>query len=317
MRLITCVAFCAALLLSNASSLVCFGQQPAKGPVERKPVAKKASTTDERSVIRQGSEDFEKAFNAGNAKSIAALWTVDGEYVDETGQSFSGRDAIEAGYESFFANNPKAKIQVLVDSLRLLNDSTALEDGRTIVTPPPADAPGIGKYTAIHVKVDGKWYMSTVRDTRIETPSNYRNLSDLEWLIGTWTAEEFGLETTSVCRWVANKSFVERRYTITHSDGTTASGVQMIGWNPANGNVQSWNFSPDGGHAVGIWAQKENGWVAEIHGVSGNGIPTHAVNLLTRLDDGAYTWQSINRSIGGAMLTDTDEVVLKRQSDEQ
>ena len=59
--------------------------------------------------------------------------------------------------------------------------------------------------------------MSTVRDARIETPSAYRNVADLEFLIGVWTAEEHGVKTESVCRWVANKSFVERSYTVTHA----------------------------------------------------------------------------------------------------
>ena len=138
--------------------------------------------------------------------------------------------------------------------------------------------------------------MSTVRDTRVETPSTYRNVADLEWLIGTWTAEEHGAKTESVCRWVANKSFVERSYTVTHADGTTTSGVQLIGWNPPAGHVQSWNFSSDGGHAVGVWSPREGGWSAEIRGVTGDGAPTTAVNLLTRLDDNAYAWQSVQRT---------------------
>ena len=99
---------------------------------------------------------------------------------------------------------------------------------------------------------------------------------------------------------------------ITHADGQSASGVQLIGWNPQEGHVQSWNFSSDGGHAIGVWTPREGGWSAEIQGVTGDGTPTTAVNLLTKLDDNAYVWQSINRTAGGQLLPDTDEVVLKR-----
>src|SRR5690606_22262993 len=105
---------------------------------------------------------------------------------------------------------------------------------------------GLGKYTAVHVKVDGKWMISTVRDVAIETPSTYQNHADLEWLIGTWTAEVHGAKLDSVCSWIANKSFVERRYSLTAHDGTQTTGVQIIGWNPQAGHVQSWNFSSDG-----------------------------------------------------------------------
>ena len=77
--------------------------------------------------------------------------------------------------------------------------------------------------------------------------------------------------------------------------------------------MQSWNFSSDGGHAVGVWSPRAGGWSAEVRGVTGDGMPTVAVNLLTRLDDNAYVWQSIRRTLGGTALPDTDEVVLKRR----
>ncbi len=82
------------------------------------------------------------AFNKGDAKAIAALWTEDGEYIDDTGRSFVGRDAIEKGYAEFFAANPNAKIQISIDSLRLLSSDTAIEDGRAVADSPPGALPG-------------------------------------------------------------------------------------------------------------------------------------------------------------------------------
>ena len=121
------------------------------------------------------------------------------------------------------------------------------------------------------------------------------------------------LDRSFIRSWVANKSFVERKFTITHADGTKTSGVQLIGWNPLGGHVQSWSFSPDGGHAIGVWSPQQNGWTAEMHGVTGDGTPTTSVNLLMRLDDNAYVWQSVQRKAGDVALPDTDEVVLKRK----
>jgi uncharacterized protein (TIGR02246 family) len=271
-----------------------------------------ASAADELAAIRAGSQAFTAAFNKQDAKSLAALWTEDGDYTDDSGNRFVGRPAIEKVYAGYFAAHPQARIQIVIDSLRQLSDSAAIEDGRAIVEPPPVGAPGFGKYTTVHVKVGGKWLMSTVRDTQVKTPSGYDKVADLEWLIGTWTAEEHGAKTKSVCRWVANKSFVQRDYTVTQSDHTTTSGVQLIGYNPEKGQIQSWNFSSDGGHASGVWSPRENGWSAEMRGVTGNGMPTTAVNRLTKLDDNAYVWQSVQRTAGGAPLPDADEVVLNR-----
>lgn len=266
------------------------------------------------SEVRATCEMFVTAFNDGDAQAVAALWTEKGEYVDEAGQVYSGREAIEQAYAKFFADHEGAKIHVKIESLRLVSDGVAIEEGRAEVEPTPDGAPGSTKYVCVHNKVGRDWLMASVRDTFVPKPSNYQSISDLEWLIGTWVAEERGAKMESVCRWVADKSFVERKYTTTHHDGTKQSGVQIIGFNPQTKAVQSWNFSPDGGHAVGLWVPIDSGWRATMHGVAGDGTVTTSINVLTRLDDNAYSWKSIERTAGDVSLPDSDEVVVKRQT---
>jgi uncharacterized protein (TIGR02246 family) len=253
------------------------------------------------------------AFNQGDAKAIAALWTEDGEYIDDRGRRFAGRDAIEKGYAEFFTENPGLVIQLAVESLRLVSPNTAIEDGLASVKSDSGVGGGVSRYTVVHVKEDGKWLMASVRDTAIEAPAAVRSAADLQWLIGTWVAEEHGVQTESVCRWAVDGRFIERRYTTTQFDGTKTSGVQWIGWNAQGGHVQSWDFSSDGGHAVGVWSPTEGGWQAKVEGITGDGIATAAVNRLTRLDDNAYAWQSVRRFLGDVPLPDTDEVVIKRR----
>jgi len=268
---------------------------------------------DDLAAIRDSSRAFVQAFDKGDAKAIAALWTEDGDFTDDTGRVFSGRAAIEKEYAAFFAAHPGVKLKLTIDSLKRVSPHTVIEDGRAALDPAPTGPPAVSKYMAIHVRIDSQWLMSTVRDTRIETPSGYQRVQDLEWLIGKWTAEEHGAKTESVCRWVANKSFALRTFTTTQPGGATSSGVQLIGWSPETGQMQSWTFNSDGGHAVGIWSPHAGGWSAEIRGVTGEGVATTAVNRLTKLDDNAYTWQSVERTAGGQSLPDTEEVVLRRQ----
>lgn len=274
--------------------------------------AEEKSHRADRDAIEAASKAFVAAFNAHDAAAVAAAWTVDGAYVDETGETYEGREAIEKEYADFFAANPGVKLRLFVDSIRLLSDDAAMEDGRAFVDSPDGASPAFGKYVAVHVKTDGKWLMSLVRDTRVEVASAHANVADLEWLIGEWSAEDRGVSMTSVCRWVANKSFVERKYALTQPDGTTTAGVQIIGWNPETGRVQSWAFNSDGGHAVGVWSPVENGWSAETVGTTGEGASTRATNHLTKLDDGAYAWRSTDRSVNGIPLPDTEEIVMKR-----
>src|SRR5262245_17357768 len=268
---------------------------------------------EELNAIRRGSKVFADAFNRADANAVARLWTPDGDYIDETGRKFQGREAIEKEYADFFQENRGVKIHIVIDSLRMIARDAAIEDGRAILDPAPAGAPGTTKYTAVHVKADGQWLMSTVRDIRLQETSARGRLADLQWLIGTWTAEEHGARSRSVCRWIADQTFVERTYSTKQPDGAVSSGVQIIGFSPESGRVQSWNFTSDGGHAVGVWTPRPGGWSAEMRGVMGDGTETTAVNLLTRLDDSAYAWQSVQRSAGGRALPDTDEVVLKRR----
>ena len=155
--------------------------------------------------------------------------------------------------------------------------------------------------------------MASLRDTWEESPNENSNLADLEFLIGTWVAEEHGARSESTCRCIAGKHFVERQYNTKHADGTTVSGLQIIGWDSQANTIRSWNFSPDGGYAVGTWSPIDGGWRAEIDGTTGDGNSTKAVNVLMRLDDNAYSWQSVQRQVGGDSLPDTGEIVIKRQ----
>lgn len=253
------------------------------------------------------------AFNKRDAKAIAAFWTKDGEYVDESGQAVVGRQAIEKYYAEIFAARPEAKLQIVTDSVRLLSDSVAIEDGQAIVEVSPNAAGEITAYTAVHTKVEGKWLLASVRDKGGDSSTPTDELADLDWLIGDWIAEEKGVRTESKCRWIVNNKFVERSYTTTQVDGTVSTGLQIIGWNSQTNHVQSWNFTADGGHAVGVWSPTEGGWLAKVVGTTGANASTTAINSLRRLDDNAYAWQSTDRTIGDVRLPDSDEVIMRRK----
>jgi uncharacterized protein (TIGR02246 family) len=267
---------------------------------------------DDANLIRQSSEAFGKAFDAGDAKAVAALWTEDGQLVDEAGQAHNGRPAIEEVYAKFFQQHPGAKIKVSVDSVRMLNDDTAIEEGRASLDPLPVGAVGSAKYTAVHIKQDGKWQMASVYESSA-SPATSSKLDSLDWLVGTWSGEERGTTTKSVCRWLPNKTFLLRQYTVTATDGTKASGVQLIGLDPRTGQIISSGFNSDGSRTMGNWLPQKTGWAIDSIGQTAGGGDTHAMNLLTKLDDNAYSWRSVGRSAAGQALPDTGEIILKRE----
>lgn len=286
---------------------------PAKTPAKPPQQAPKVEEDPELTAIRKTVTEFSEAFNSQDAKRVAALWTKDGEYSSGTGELIVGQPAIESDYKAFFESHPNLKIRVQIDSLRLLGSTTAIEDGRTFLEPTLPGAPPFARYTAIHVKEGSTWKMASVRELPVAIPAARRQIADLDWLVGKWVAEEHGSVSESTFEWAADKNFLKRTYTITHHDKTKTSGIQIIGYSPSSGQIQSWSFSSDGSIAIGVWTPEENGWAASVRGITIDGTETFAVNLLTRLDDNAQCWQSIGRRIGDVALPDTPEVILKRQ----
>jgi uncharacterized protein (TIGR02246 family) len=301
----------AALLL--AFSAMCPSapaQQPAAANAAPAPAAK--AVDEDTAAIQKAASAFAEAFNRGDAKAVAALWTASGEYVDELGNEYAGQAAIEGCYADFFKANPGAKLALEIDSVRFVSPTVAIEDGHTILTQPTSGESTSSAYSVVHSKVDGRWLMASVRETPANGGTAHEHIADFEWLIGTWTAEDQGVVTKSVCQWLGDKSFVERKYVTKAADGVETSGVQIIGWNAQAGHVQSWNFSSDGSFAVGVWTPTEGGWQATVSGVTIDGATTSAINRLQRLDDHAYVWQSVDRSLDATSLPDSDEVIVRR-----
>lgn len=289
------------------------GQAPQKAAAPTKVATPKPNPEVAMDAIRKEVADSVLAFNKKDAKAAAAFWTKEGEFIDDVGRTFLGREAIEKLYEEVFASSPEVNLQLITESVRLLSDGVAIEDGQSILKTSPSASPSVSKYTAVHMKVESRWLLASVRETAVDTSSNENDLADLNWLIGDWSAEENGQQTESKCRWIVNGKFVERSYSTTQLDGTVITGMQIIGWNSQSQHVQSWSYSADGGHAVGVWSATEDGWLAKVTGTTGQGVSTTAVNILKRLDDNAYVWQSLDRTIGELRIPDTDEVVIRRK----
>lgn len=265
-------------------------------------------------AIRATADDFVKAFNRGDAKAVAALWTPNGTVADDRGEIFKGRKAIEDQYAALFKAYPGAKMVVAVRSIDFPAPSMAVEDGTAQVVGPQAGPPVVSGYTAVHVCQDGKWLMASVRETTVPLASNYGRLQDLGWLIGTWEAKREGTTVRATFRWIANRSFIERNTTVSRDGIQTTSGVQFIGWDPQAGRFRSWSFDASGGYGTSLWTPTPEGMRGQSSGVMPDGTPTSSQEMLIRApgEDNVFGWRSFDRSVGDATLPDTGETVLDR-----
>ena len=276
----------------------------------------RSDQAEDEAAIRKMVESYTAAFNKRDAKAVAAHWLPDAVYVDpDTRKQIVGRDAIEKHFAAEFADVKGAKLAVNVDSVRFISPSVALEQGRATVTEPGKEA-SKSRYSAIHVKRDGKWLLDRVSDEDdTPPPSNFDKLKELEWLVGNWVDDDEDDETTVeiACKWAKNQNFLVRTYTVSVRDQISVSGVQMIGWDPSAKQIRSWSFDSDGGFGEGLWTKKGKSWYIQTKDTDPDGQKSSAVNVLTFVDNNNFTWSSIDRQSGGVLLPNITEMPVTRK----
>ncbi|AFM25175.1 YybH family protein [Desulfomonile tiedjei] len=266
-------------------------------------------------AARSSAKEFVTAFNRGDAKAVGNLWTADGEYVDENGRAFRGRESIEKEYAAFFARHPNLKLETTVSSMKFLNAHAAIEDGTSVLRKADNSPVSRASYTAFLLKEGGKWLMASVREYPLPVPAARPNFRNLDWLIGTWTAAKDSKKLQFVYRWIADKKFIELSYSAWDQGSLpTRSGIQVIGIDPSSGEVVSWSFDSNGGYGRGLWKLLKKGLMVESSGTLPDGASTASTDILSRMDDNSIRWQSVNRTVAGQRLNDSEPVVLKRKA---
>src|SRR4051794_36761073 len=74
-------------------------------PVPKQPADPRPAADEQ--AIRAASREFAAAFNKGDAKAVAALWTDQGECHDTGGEMTRGRAAIEQAFAEHFRDSPR------------------------------------------------------------------------------------------------------------------------------------------------------------------------------------------------------------------
>lgn len=283
-------------------------KRPGSQPVPEKYSADEAA-------IRLTGKSFEKAYGLANAKSVAAHFTADAEYVDESGNIFQGRAAIEESLTRFFTENPGCKLELTIDTIRFVSPGVAVEDGITTITRPESLESVDSRYTAVHVKTDGKWLSASVRD---HAPKNRRQhrvqLQQLDWLMGEWIDEGDDSIVIFSCETVDHANFLLRKFNIQIAGQETMSGTQRIGWDPLTGKLRAWIFDSEGGYAEGTWHRDGENWVLKSVGVTADGQTASSTSIYAFVNGHTMTWQSVDYEIAGIQQPDSEVVTIVRQA---
>jgi uncharacterized protein (TIGR02246 family) len=264
-------------------------------------------------AIKQVTEAFIHAFNAGDAKVVADLYTDDAELIDEIGERIQGRPTIQEFYAALFNERKGATIEISPASLRFLGPDVAKEDGQTRVNPTGGEPSTYRDYTVLYVKQGGRWLHSSVREEHATGLAHHERLTELEWMIGEWLDESSDSIIHASCRWSDDKNFLLRDFVI-HVQGKPVMNVtQRIGWDPLTKQIKSWVFDSAGGYGDALWTRNGNQWVIKSTGVLPDGRIATATNVLTRTGPNAARWASTERTVGGHVGADHHESVMVRR----
>ncbi|MCC9641871.1 SgcJ/EcaC family oxidoreductase [Rhodopirellula sp. JC740] len=267
--------------------------------------------TDE-AKLREDIDAYVQAFNQGDAKALAAMWSPEAVYTNPlSGEQVVGRDAIEKQFAAIFSENQDTKLAATTERIQFISPGVALENGTAIVSR-PGEAPEETAYQAVYVKQDGAWLLDRVSEEVVAIP-RANHLAKLEWLIGVWIDEDDNARIESNYRWTKNRAFITQLFSITVGDRVEHSGMQIIGWDAASESIRSWVFDSDGGFGEGVWSQHDNAWHIRTKGTLTDGSKTSSTHVMTSINDNLFTWQSIDRMVDGELQPNVDEVVVAKQ----
>lgn len=298
--------------LAALSLLYGTGSQPAQS---RSTKAVKHKTTaapqTEEATVRALLASLKNCVGTADAVTMAQLWTEDGRYIDETGQQYKGRVALEKNFASIFKENGKSQVAIVGESIHFPATTVALVEG-TVNRVEGAQLVPVTRYSMVMEKKGGKWLISSATETPIAEHPATNPLKNLEWLVGDWHAEKDGTSVKMQADWVPSHNFLCCKYIIKKGNEAPQIEMQVIGWDPLRQRPLSWNFDSSGGFGQGSWSHKNNQWYVDSSAVEQNGSITNSTNIYTNADKNNFSWQSVNRRVNGLSIADLAPLKVQR-----
>jgi uncharacterized protein (TIGR02246 family) len=256
---------------------------------------------------------YSRAYDAGDARTLATLFTEDAELIGENQQRIIGRPMIEAAFAALFQQRPAAVLTILPASLRFFGPDAAQGEGRTLVKNRDGYSPPARHYTALYVKQRAGWLCSSLREEPETNLTHHERLRDLEWLVGDWVDESPDSVVQTTCRWTEDQNYLLRDFTVRVQGKAVMTVQERIGWDPSTRQIKSWVFDSEGGYASGLWSRNGNDWVIKSTGIMPDGRTATATHVLTRVSPQSARWASLERTVGEQVVPDRAEYVMVRR----
>ena len=193
-----------------------------------------------------------------------------------------------------------ARATLTSGTVRMVTPDMAVEDGTAELSAEPGESASRGTYTAVWIRQQGKWLLSSFREIGPRGPGDgAASLDELEWLAGRWQAEQKGNRVDLDCHWAPGKRFLLRDLQVTHNDGTIQHIHQRIGLAGSTGGIRSWSFDQDGGTAEGNWTKNGRDWLVTLNGVRSDGTVTSGRAIYSQIGSDQFDFETTDASVGG------------------
>lgn len=262
-------------------------------------------------AIRANVDAFVKGYNAGDAEAVAALFMNDGQIEDKQGNKVEGREAIAKTFADLFAASPKRRLQLEIESIRFIGGELAVEVGASTETTEGEPAEH-DRYTVLHAKRDGKWWMAFARDEEGPGASGHERLQPLAWLVGEWVDDGGSSVVRSTCRWSEDGNFLLQEFKLELKGRNAMTVSQRIGWDPQAKRIRAWVFDSEGGFGESAWTREGDGWLIRATGVRPDGTTASATNRMTPTGKDGYLWSSTDRVVADETQPPVEIKVVRR-----
>jgi hypothetical protein len=211
-----------------------------------------------------------------------------------------------------FQANPGAKIAITIEEVKPLTPDVQVNRGVATVTATSGQTEST-RYVAVLGKKADRWQVCQLTQTAAPTQSASSQLEALKWLVGNWENKDADQTVETKVEWAGDKNFLVRTFKLRGEEGET-DGWEIVGWDPDRQEIRSWIFDSSGGFGESSWSYDGGHWLIRASNVLPDGSRSTAENLLTKVADNTFTWESQNRTLDGDSQPSVPKIVVHRST---
>ncbi len=148
--------------------------------------------------------------------------------------------------------------------------------------------------------------LGLAQGTAATAPPPPKELHQLDWMIGHWSATHGDAEIELGVKW--QNAYLIQQFVARKDGKVLRRSTQRIAWDPAAKRFRSWTFNTDGSFSEASWRRENDVWVVESSGVQADGGRIKATQFWTRVDNDVCWFKSVEGHINEQHV---DDLLLK------